>query len=57
MTDRMLGGLLQASRRCSLDELPGLVRRQGELAGLYDVVIYLADRQQLVEWRAGTNRR
>jgi hypothetical protein len=49
--------LLQASRRCSLDELPGLVRRQGELAGLYDVVIYLADRQQLVEWRAGTNRR
>jgi serine phosphatase RsbU (regulator of sigma subunit) len=44
--ERMLGGLLQASHRCSLDELPGLVRHHGAIAGLHDAVIYLADRQQ-----------
>jgi hypothetical protein len=42
----MLGGLLQASHRCSLDELPRLVREHAAPAGLRDAVIYLADRQQ-----------
>jgi hypothetical protein len=46
--ERMLGGLLHATQTCSLDELASLVSEHGELAGLHDAVIYLADRQQEV---------
>jgi serine phosphatase RsbU (regulator of sigma subunit) len=46
--ERLLAGLLLASRRCSLDELAGLVARHAALAGFHDSVIYLLDRQQEV---------
>jgi len=46
--ERMLDGLLQASHRCALDELPGLVAEYGAAAGLHDAVIYLADRRREV---------
>lgn len=45
---RMLGGLLDASHTCSLDDLPRLVRQHASVAGLDDTVIYLVDRRQEV---------
>lgn len=45
---RMLGGLLDASHTCSLDDLPRLVHQHASAAGLEDTVIYLVDRRQEV---------
>jgi serine phosphatase RsbU (regulator of sigma subunit) len=52
---RMLGGLLDASHTCSLDDLPKLVHRHAA-AGLEDPLIYLVDRRQEVLLALGGDR-
>lgn len=44
--ERMLTGLLAASHMASVDRLPSLVAEHAVHAGLYDVLIYVADLQQ-----------
>jgi serine phosphatase RsbU (regulator of sigma subunit) len=43
---RMLAGLVEASHLSTVERLPSLVEEHAAHAGLYDVLIYLADLQQ-----------
>ncbi|MFB9677306.1 PP2C family protein-serine/threonine phosphatase [Streptosporangium vulgare] len=43
---RMLAGLAEASHMSAVEDLPALVEEHAAHAGLYDVLIYLADLQQ-----------
>jgi hypothetical protein len=45
---RMLAGLVEANHLSAIDQLPALVEEHAAQAGLYDVLIYLADLQQEV---------
>ena len=45
---RMLAGLVEASHLSAIEQLPALVEEHAAQAGLYDVLIYLADLQQEV---------
>ncbi|SEL92471.1 PP2C family protein-serine/threonine phosphatase [Nonomuraea pusilla] len=53
--DRMMSGLLQASHQVTLDRLPGVVSEHARIAGIDQVVIYLADIQQTVLRRLGAH--
>jgi serine phosphatase RsbU (regulator of sigma subunit) len=44
----LIGELLEASPLCDFDSIPALVAQHGAGAGLHDVKIYLADRQQAI---------
>ncbi len=46
--DGVLGELLEAGHLCDFESLPMLVARHAAAAGLHDLRIYLADRQQVV---------
>ena len=44
----MLAGLVEASHLSAIEQLPALAEKHAAHAGLYDVLIYLADLQQEV---------